>query len=510
MLFRVRTPPACLLPEVSTCTPEACVPYSMRQRLIILITAVVVVGLLIALNAASYVKVEGNAESEMSPDRSTFNAGATGTRALFDFLRESGYQVARWRDSTAMLLSAAGPKPTTVVVVGQTIVPFSNSEREELLRWVAKGGRLVIIDRHPDASLLPASGEWRVSSYTSSFPAYDLDPDNLEQMTVGVKPASPSQPTLLARDVETILPSRFAGTITIASSTTKKASQTKSGNLGKNGIEHGRGKDEESSDDSTDYESEDYKGADPKPSEKSSKPESPAPVVNFVQSDGSGLLVDYPHGKGRIALLSDPFIVANNGISREDNLQLAINLVTDGGGLVAFDEFHQGRGATHNALIQYFEGTPILALFGQLALIALTIVWSRGRRFARPLPLPQVDRRSSLEFVASMAELQQRARAHDLALENIYGRVRRVLVRYAGLNNSSPRTAIAARVAARSGLKQQQLETLMRNCEETINGAPTTAKEALGMAKRLRQIENRLGLGSRARDVRQTAEKSNI
>ena len=143
-------------------------------------------------------------------------------------------------------------------------------------------------------------------------------------------------------------------------------------------------------------------------------------------------------------LLADPFIVANNGISRADNLQLAVNIVTGNGGLIAFDEFHQGRAATHNALIQYFEGTPILALCGQFALIGLAIVWSRGRRFARPLPLPQVDRRSSLEFVASMAELQQRAKAHDLALENIYGRVRRVLVRHAGLSNSSPRAEIAS------------------------------------------------------------------
>jgi hypothetical protein len=479
----------------------------MRQRLLIFITVVVIVGLLIALNAASYVKVEDNADSEMSPDRSTFNAGATGTRALFDFLRESGYEVARWRDSTSTLLSAVGPKPTTLVVVGRTIVPFSKSESEELLRWVAQGGRLVIIDRHPDRSLLPASGEWSVTSYTSSFPGYDLDPNNLEQMTSGVKPVSPSQPTLLARDVETILPSRFAGLITIDSGLTKKTNQKHQDDGNKNS--HGNGKNEESSDDSTDYESED-EGSATKPLEKSSTPGSPAPVVNFVQPDGGGLLVDYPHGKGHIVLLSDPFIVSNNGISRADNLQLAINLITGGGGLVAFDEFHQGRSASHNALIQYFKGTPILALFGQFGLIALAIVWSRGRRFARPLPLPHVDRRSSLEFVASMAELQQRARAHDLALENIYGRVRRVLVRYAGLNNSSPRTAIAARVAARSGLKQQQLETLMRNCEETINGAPTTAKEALHMAKRLRQIENRLGLGSRTRDIRQAAERSNL
>jgi len=482
----------------------------MRQRLLIFMTVVVVVGLLIVLNAASYVKVEENAESEMSPDRSTFNAGATGTRALFDFLRESGYQVTRWRDSTASLLNAAGPKPETMVVVGRTIVPFSKTESKELLRWVAKGGRLVIIDRYPDRALLPVSDDWSVFSQTASFPDYDLDPNNLEHMTVGVVPVSPSQPTLLARDVETILPSRFAGLITIKSSPTKKAGQMKSDVGSRNANDAGGGKAEESSDDATESESEDYEDNASKPVGKNSTRRSPAPVLNFVRSDGQALLVDYPHGQGRIVLLSDPFIVANNGISRADNLQLAINLVTGGGGLVAFDEFHQGHGATQNALIQYFEGTPILALFGQCGLIALAIVWSRGRRFARPLPLPHVDRRSSLEFVASMAELQQRARAHDLALENIYGRVRRVLVRYAGLNNSSPRTAIAARAAARSGLKQQQLETLMRNCEETINGAPTTAKEALRLAKRLRQIENRLGLGSRARDIRQAADKSNL
>jgi hypothetical protein len=86
--------------------------------------------------------------------------------------------------------------------------------------------------------------------------------------------------------------------------------------------------------------------------------------------------------------------------------------------------------------------------------------------------------------------------------------VRRVLVRHAGLSNSSPRSEIAARVAARSGLNRQELETLMRNCEDTINGAPTNAKGSLRMARRLRQIESALGLGMRARDVRQAAEKA--
>src|SRR6185295_4155848 len=101
----------------------------------------------------------------------------------------------------------------------------------------------------------------------------------------------------------------------------------------------------------------------------------------------------------------------------------------------------------------YFSGTPILAIGGQIALLIILILWTRGRRFARPLPLPSVDRRSSLEFVASMAELQERAHAFDLAIENIYGRTRRVLARYAGVDYNSSRREIAERVGNRSTIK---------------------------------------------------------
>ena len=477
----------------------------MRQRFVIIITLIVVVGLLVLLNAASYVKIEPTADSEMSPDRSTLNAGATGARALYDFLHESGYQVARWRESTASLLSFNGPKPATIVVIGRTLVPFSDSESKELLQWVRHGGRLVIIDRSPDHSLLPSSGNWTIGTHMTSFPWGDIDPTNFEQMTTGVKPVSPSQPTLLARKVEQILPSRFAGTITV--DTIKKSDKKKN-----SAHDNPAGGDPEESSDDSESEgtpSPETGGYGPPPPRAEAAKVSPAPVTNFARESGD-LLVEYPHGNGRIVLLSDPFIVANNGISRADNLQFAVNVVNGNRGLVAFDEFHQGRSATHNALIQYFAGTPVLAICGQFALIGLMVIWSRGSRFARPLPLPQVDRRSSLEFVASMAELQQRARAHDLALENIYGRVRRVLVRHAGLNHHSPRAEIAARVAARSGLKQQKLETLMRNCEDAINGAPTNAKESLRMVRQLRQVESALGLRTRERDAKQAADQLDL
>jgi hypothetical protein len=237
---------------------------------------------------------------------------------------------------------------------------------------------------------------------------------------------------------------------------------------------------------------------------------SPAPVVH-VGEPRKPLLIDYPHGQGRIVILGDPFIFANGGISLKDNLQLALNVLeasSDSRGLIAFDEYHQGRGATRNAFVAYFAGTPVLPLVGQIILLILLVLWTRGRRFARAVPLPQVDRRSALEFVASMAELQQRAGAFDLALENIYARTRRVLARYAGTDYNSSRSEIAARVAARSSLDARSLEVLMKQCEGAVNGEPISERQSIFLVKRLREIEAALGLRMRSRDIRQAAQRA--
>jgi len=442
-----------------------------------ILTFVIIVGLLVLLSSLTYVKEDKSADFEFAPNRSTYHSGPTGLRALHDFLNESGYKVIRWRETPQRLLSDSGKLVTTFVVVGQTQMPFTSVEAEALRKWVERGGRFVLIDRRPDIQLMARSAGWSINRKEFEFPTIDINPGDQKQMTDKVVALQPVQPTVLTSNITSVLPSRFASRLEV------------------------QPRHDERIDDYSETESEPEMPV----AEATSSSASAAPVVHLADGGGA-LLVDYSYGLGKIVILSDPYLVANGGIKLNDNLQLAINILTAHGGLVAFDEYHQGRGITQSGLASYFAGTPVLAIALQIALLVLLVLWTNARRFGRPLPLPQVDRRSSLEFVASMAELQERSCAYDLAIENIYMRTRRILVRYAGMDYKSSRSEIAARVASRSSLEAHKLETLMRQCEEAINGEQINWRQSIDLVRRLREVEKELGLRMRSRDARQAAE----
>ena len=530
----------------------------MRGKFSVIIFIGVMLVLLVGLNAASYVRVEREAELESRPDRSTLNAGASGTRALYEYLEESGQRVVRWRESPAALARAADKaRPVTFVIVGALRVEFKEEEVKSLMEWVEAGGRLVIIDRAPADSLLEGD-EWRAGTSDVELPDAEVRADDAEALTRAAPPLSPAQPTLLTREVERVAPSRFASRLFAVRKARDESANEQKVDLPQSSTNspvvvvapESVPQDEDANDEAAERndntneeaamsEAETASTPLPKPLPSGSPEETTIPYgdprtaaspgaegetpedaatqdalplwsapVFHVSDERGALLVDFARGRGRIIVLSDPFIIANRGIGRADNLQLAVNIITTGagagdGGLIAFDEFHQGRGATRNQFAAYFAGTPVFAMCAQLFLLAAAIIWTRGRRFARPLPAPRVDRRSKLEFVASMAELQQRARAFDLAIENVYGRTRRALARYGGADTSAPRSLIAAGVAARSGRSRDEIESLMRECEDAIGGAPITPRQSLALVARLRALERTLGIRMRAREIRQ-------
>jgi hypothetical protein len=120
---------------------------------------------------------------------------------------------------------------------------------------------------------------------------------------------------------------------------------------------------------------------------------------------------------------------------------------------------------------------------------------SRSRRFARPVPEPEPDRRTKLEYVGAMAELQQRTRAYDLALENIYGDFRRRVSGLFGVDMTlTSRRQLSQMIADRIKGDAAEIESVMQKCQDIIHGEATSKKETIALASRLREIESELGM----------------
>ncbi len=225
-------------------------------------------------------------------------------------------------------------------------------------------------------------------------------------------------------------------------------------------------------------------------------------TATFHAGGRSGaVLAETKLGKGRVVFLADPYVVANNGIAKADNLTLALNLFEERpAGDIAFDEYHHGYGVlsrlggASGGVLGYFNGTPIPWMVRQLGLILILLVFSKGRRFGRPLPPRRERRTTNLEFVSSMATITRLARATDLAMQNIYTEFRRRLCQYAGVPSKIASASLAEAAARRARTDVVELKTLLRKCEAVAAGSPASDAEMLKLVSRVRDVESSLKL----------------
>ncbi len=219
-------------------------------------------------------------------------------------------------------------------------------------------------------------------------------------------------------------------------------------------------------------------------------------VVAHLGNDRAVVLADASLGKGRIVLLTDPYVVANNGISQADNAVLAMNLFAGwSSGMIAFDEYHHGFGTSQGGgLMAYFRGTPAPWMMVQAGLIVIVAVYTYGRRFGRPVPLRQERRTTNLEFVSGMANITRLARARDVAMQNIYFEFRKRLCRYSSMPSKIETSRLAAAVARRATLGEHELGRLLMLCEQVMRGRTVSDSELLNLVTTIREIEAELKL----------------
>lgn len=482
----------------------------MRQKLLIFVAFIFLIALLIGLNAASYVQKDKEPDKEITPNRSSYNTGSTGTRAFYDLLAETGNKVTRWQDAPIELLNGKN-KPNTFVIIGKTRLEIDEAETEQILRWVSSGGKLVIIDREPLKDLLSTNANWSITAVPVDDYLVGLsgvDPSEQIQMTAATAAIKPSQISIFTRNVNAVQPSRFASSVELKFF----------GNDSKttiNGVSAPKVVRQDNN-----YDAPPPPVAKPKnspivvatptsnfPTPKPTPPKvAQAPAQNdktyeftapyvHLSDDKKIILVDFEYGAGQIVFLTDPYLVSNAGISLVDNAQLAMNIVASREGVIAFDEYHQGYGANQSRLLAYFSGTPVVPIVFQILLLIGVVLFSQSRRFARPLPADEPNRLSKLEYISAMAELQQRTKAFDLAIENIFSQFRRSVTRLFGMDNyTTSRKELAKTIAERLNSNELEIYNLMRKCEEIIQGEPTNKREVLELSSKLRDLEDKLGI----------------
>src|SRR5262249_55667486 len=121
----------------------------MRRYFGITTTVIIVIVVIIAMSAAGNIEFDRPFENELSPNRSSYNSGPTGTRAFYQLLEGIEMPVAPWRKSYSQLHPEA--KQATLVIVGpfQLGLKLPDDETVALRCWISSGGQALIISRSP-------------------------------------------------------------------------------------------------------------------------------------------------------------------------------------------------------------------------------------------------------------------------------------------------------------------------------------------------------------------------
>lgn len=186
-------------------------------------------------------------------------------------------------------------------------------------------------------------------------------------------------------------------------------------------------------------------------------------IVPLLGTRDALLVAGLRYGRGYVYLSAATHPFTNGGLADEGNAALALNMLrrVPPGGRVLFDEIHHGFVSPPSA------GSAVLATpWGWAGLYAAVVVAAylalTGRRFGRPVPLAEeTARRSSSEYVDSMADLFQRGGKRGYILAHYHDALKRRLARPYGVSPQQDDEPFAREVAAAAGLDERRLAALL-------------------------------------------------
>ena len=136
-------------------------------------------------------------------------------------------------------------------------------------------------------------------------------------------------------------------------------------------------------------------------------------------------------GSGQVHVLTSTWVFSNLGIREADNAALILSLLGDNtpGARVMFDEYHHGRTEHGTLTARLFREPWGWAILYAFAIAFIWIAWG-GVRFGQPLrAAPSAARRTSGEYITTLAGALRRNRQHGWLQTQYAAQVRRNLAR---------------------------------------------------------------------------------
>ncbi|HEY1013455.1 MAG TPA: DUF4350 domain-containing protein [Herpetosiphonaceae bacterium] len=222
-----------------------------------------------------------------------------------------------------------------------------------------------------------------------------------------------------------------------------------------------------------------------------STPREDAAVI--MHAAGKPYVLAFAEGAGLIYVSSRVDIWSNQGLRDPNNAKLVLNTLSrvPPRGTVLFDEIHHGRGLPPAVPRNPTVFPPLVAALVYSALVIGIWAFFAGRRFGSPVPLRMdVARRTSAEYVQSMANLFARGRQTGYILNYYKSAFKRRLARPFGFNPRIDDERFVRELSRYIGVDEQRLAQLLqamgadRPAETTLLGL---VRESDAFAARLEQ-----------------------
>lgn len=208
------------------------------------------------------------------------------------------------------------------------------------------------------------------------------------------------------------------------------------------------------------------------------------------------VVVSMKVGAGETVWWSSPMPMTNRGLKEDASLKLFLASIGRPGRRILFDESLHGE---QPSVWETAKGLPIRSLLMQIALVAVLLVLSFGRR-SGPLRLPVRSTRSSpLEFAESMGHLYNKAGATRVATDGARRRLMRSLHEECGVPLSVTRGTPAVIVEAVQERLGGDWSRIGEHLEQVDSETTLSARTALALVKAMdedvNELEKRVRIG---------------